>query len=242
MSNNTDWMPGIRAEVLALAVRWDGVLAAKPDGVKTNAEAWGIPDAEVTGLHTLIEGAAELLTTVEGPGATATLREKCREAFEALEKAMRALYWYFSNPKFLDADRVLLGLHLHDRTPTPVPVPVTQCTGEAITAGLHLVETILGAYVNALSGDERARYGVRIYYGIMPQGGASVEEAAGPKHYLMKPPTTGEELPNSVFTRKHKHLFDFEGESAKTAYFCLRFENPSGGSGPFGPIFSAVIT
>jgi hypothetical protein len=27
-----------------------------------------------------------------------------------------------------------------------------------------------------------------------------------------QPPTTGEELPNSVFTRKRKHLYDFNGE------------------------------
>jgi hypothetical protein len=69
-----------------------------------------------------------------------------------------------------------------------------------------------------------------------------VEEATGVKHYLMKPPTVGAELSDSVFTRKKKHVFDFDGESGKTAFFCMRFENPSGESGPFGPIFSAVIT
>jgi hypothetical protein len=129
-----------------------------------------------------------------------------------------------------------------DTNRTPVRVPVTQCIGKASNPGVHQVEAAFVSYTDVLTGDERARYGVRIYYGFMPPGGATVEEAAGEKHYLMHPPVDGTELPNSVFTRKHKYLFDFNGESGKTVYFCLRFENPSGESGPFGPIFSTVIT
>jgi hypothetical protein len=241
MSN--DWMPGSRAAVMALAKRWDEVLAAtQPGGVDTNAKAWEIPAADVTALHDQIAAADGLLAKVDGPDATATIREQCREAYEALEHEMRDLHWYFSRPGFKDADRVTLGLPIHDKKPTPVPIPVRQCTGTAVTAGLHLVEVVLDTVIALLTGDERARYGIRIHWGIMPQGGATVEQAAGPKHYLMHPPATGDELPNSVFTRKHKHLFDFDGESGKTVYFCLCFENPSGERGPFGPIFSLVIT
>jgi hypothetical protein len=242
MPHGEDWFPNSRADQLVLAKRWDGVLAAQPDGTTSNAATWGITQAEASAFHAQIEAADALLTKVEGPDATATLREECREAFAQLEKLMRALHWHFLKPGFPADALVSLGLSPHDKHPSPVPVPVTQCTGEAINPGLHLVEVIMGSYANALTGDERARYGVRAYYGIMPQGGASLEEAAGPKHYLLKPPVTGEELPNSVFTRKSKHLFDFEGESGKTVYFCLRFENPSGEHGPFGPIFSVVIT
>jgi hypothetical protein len=36
--------------------------------------------------------------------------------------------------------------------------------------------------------DSRGDYGFALYLGIMPQGGATLEQAAGPKHYLMKPP------------------------------------------------------
>jgi hypothetical protein len=55
------------------------------------------------------------------------------------------------------------------------------------------------------------------------------------------PPRTGSDLPYSVFTRKKKQRFDFDGESGTTVYFCLRYENPTGKAGPFGPILSAVI-
>jgi hypothetical protein len=48
-------------------------------------------------------------------------------------------------------------------------------------------------------------------------------------------------LPYSVFTKKKKKRFDFEGESGNTVYFCLRYENGKGDVGPFGPILQAGI-
>ncbi|MDR0473878.1 MAG: hypothetical protein LBH43_09455, partial [Treponema sp.] len=48
-------------------------------------------------------------------------------------------------------------------------------------------------------------------------------------------------IPGSKFTGKKKMLFDFEGESGNTVYFCLRYESPTGGEEPFGPVLSAVI-
>jgi hypothetical protein len=90
--------------------------------------------------------------------------------------------------------------------------------------------------------DPRAEYGFRIYYGVMPQGGATVEAATGPRRELIKTPVSGEELPHSRFVRHKKELFDFPAEdSGKKAYFCLRYENSKGKSGPWGPLFSAII-
>jgi hypothetical protein len=43
---------------------------------------------------------------------------------------------------------------------------------------------------------------------------------------------------------RKKFRFDFEGDSRKTVYFCLRYENEKGGNGgegPFGPILSAIV-
>jgi hypothetical protein len=44
-----------------------------------------------------------------------------------------------------------------------------------------------------------------------------------------------------VFTREKKLLLDLDGESGKTVYLCLRYENSKGEAGPFGPILHAVI-
>jgi hypothetical protein len=54
------------------------------------------------------------------------------------------------------------------------------------------------------------------------QGEVTVEMALGAKHYLAKPPETGEVLGNSVFTRKKKYVFDFDGDSGNRVFFCCR--------------------
>jgi hypothetical protein len=64
------------------------------------------------------------------------------------------------------------------------------------------------------------------------------------KSRIAAAPQTGDDLPHSVFTRRKRHRFDFDGNSGKTVYFCLRYENGKGGEegeSPFGPILRAVI-
>ena len=76
----------------------------------------------------------------------------------------------------------------------------------------------------------------------MPQGGATLEQAAGIKHYLMKEPLSGAELLHYRFTRRKKEPVDFDAsESGMTAYFCARYENQKGQYGAWGPVVSAVI-
>ncbi|MDR1250218.1 MAG: hypothetical protein LBK63_13070, partial [Treponema sp.] len=64
------------------------------------------------------------------------------------------------------------------------------------------------------------------------------------KFRLATPPVSGNDLPHSLFTHRKKFRFDFDGDSGKTVYFCLRYENEKGGKdgeGPFGPILSAIV-
>jgi hypothetical protein len=58
---------------------------------------------------------------------------------------------------------------------------------------------------------------------------------------LMRPPTSGKELPHSRWMRRRRERFSFDGDSGKTVYFCIHYENSKGEAGEFGPIFSAVI-
>jgi hypothetical protein len=90
--------------------------------------------------------------------------------------------------------------------------------------------------------DNRSDYGYALYRGIMPQGGATLEQAAGIKHYLMKEPLSGDELLHHRFTRRRKEPVNFDAsESGMTAYFCARYENRKGWWGTWGPVVSAVI-
>jgi hypothetical protein len=84
-------------------------------------------------------------------------------------------------------------------------------------------------------------YGYALYSGIMPPGGATLEEAASKKHYLMEPPKDGEGLTH-IFTCRRKEQLVFDAEDAgKTVYLCARYENQKGKAGNWGPVVSAVI-
>ncbi|MDR2052690.1 MAG: hypothetical protein LBP80_04675 [Treponema sp.] len=57
--------------------------------------------------------------------------------------------------------------------------------------------------------DPRSDYGYAIYLGIMPPGGATLEQAASDKHYLMKPPADGRGLQHYRFTRRREEKILF---------------------------------
>jgi hypothetical protein len=89
--------------------------------------------------------------------------------------------------------------------------------------------------------DPDSDYGYAVYTGIMPPGGATLEEAASAKHYLMKPPVDGKGMTHK-FTRRKKEKLLFDAEDAgKTVYVCCRYENAKGDEGQWGPVASAVI-
>jgi hypothetical protein len=90
--------------------------------------------------------------------------------------------------------------------------------------------------------DAASDYGYAVYVGIMPPGGATLEQAASDKHYLMKVPADGKPLRHYRFTRrkKEKILFDAE-DGGMTAYVCCRYENRKGEAGNWGPVASIII-
>jgi hypothetical protein len=149
---------------------------------------------------------------------------------------------YFVVPPLTDTNLISLGLKPHDAKPTPIPPPVDQTEADISYPAAHTLELHLRPVDVASPDPHRSDYGFRVYFGILPPGGASVEAATSSKRELMKPPTTGEELPHSHFTRRKRERMDFsQEESGKTIYFCVRYENAKGEPGPWGPIFSAVI-
>jgi hypothetical protein len=132
-----------------------------------------------------------------------------------------------------DADRLAMRIPNHDTKPSRVPVPSSQAEADLVFPGIHLVELVKIRKVGILSDDPRSDYGVSIHFGIL--------DAVNNKWRITAPPSTGEDLRYAVFTREKKLLLDLDGESGKTVYFCLRYENSKGEAGPFGPILHAVI-
>ncbi|MDR2115352.1 MAG: hypothetical protein LBP87_03115 [Planctomycetaceae bacterium] len=238
MQTNKDWLPGPRADLIAMAKDWLGILSV-------TTPPWGIPAAEVEELQSLTETAEELLETAKSSERTEVITAECKAAFEALTAKMRSIKnHYFLSPPLTDVDFISLQLKPKNSTHSPVPPPTDQAEADISRPGEHLIMLHLRA-VAAPSREpdpHRSDYGFRIYWGIMPAGGATVENATGTKRELVKIPVSGEELPHSKFTRRKKELLDFPQEDrGKTIYFCIRYENAKGEAGPWGPLFSTII-
>jgi hypothetical protein len=219
-----------------MAKDWQEVLSGK-------ATAWSVPATQVTALGQLSGEAESALNMALSSERTAVVTANCKAAFEALAEKMRFIKSrYFLSPPLTDADLISLELKPRDTTNSPVLPPTAQAEADISRPGVHLLELRLRPVSGSPADTHRSDYGYRVYYGIMPSGGASLEAATGAKRELMKAPVSGTGLPFSKFTRRKKELFDFPQEdSGKTTYFCVRYENAKGESGPWGPMFAAII-
>jgi len=235
MQSNSDWLPGRRAEQLAMAKSWHYNL-------KIKGRLWDVPEDEISRLGELADEAAESLSKALSTDRTAIITANCRKSFSSLVSMMRLIKSRrFFSPPLYDPDYIALGLRPPLTTKSQIAEPTSQAEAEITYPGVHM----LMLHIKPLPGSNnayRSDYGCRIYYGIMPQGGATQEQAVSPDRYLMKSPESGLELPFSVFTHRKKELINFNAQdSGKIAYFCIRYENAKGMAGPWGPVFSAII-
>ena len=239
MSKSNDWVPGPRAEVLAMCRKWIAYLIA------TLRAALGIPEAEFTELGNLFTTAETLLTKAQDESErTHVITVECQAAFKALTTKMRFFRdRYFKIPPLTEGDWAALGFRQKDPHPSPVPDPDgVPAASLSYPGGPHAITLHLGPMLGTQELDPGSDYGYAIYMGIMPPGGATLEQAASDKHYLMKPPADGKSLLHLRFTRRRKEklLFDAE-EAGMTVYICCRYENQKGKAGQWGPVVSAVI-
>ena len=221
MSQRSDWLPGTRKGILAMAKEWIIVMME-------NGQAWGLAAGVLTKFTALTEAAETALAVVENDSTnTSVAMAKCDEAFEALTADMRdTKRRYFLIPPLTIAGFVSLGLKPPDPTHTPGGTPTAQVKVETFLIGRHE----LGVRIVFVSGDENdpANKGFRICFLVVVPGEA--------------PPADPEELRKSFFTKKKKDriVFDY-ADSGKTVYFAVQIESGSGKQGPWGPLTSAFI-
>jgi len=233
MSN--DWFPSRRSGQILMAKNWEYQMT-------TWGEMWGVPKDVQTKLKSLRLKAENDLLLAKGANPTPESIQKCKDTFKELQACMRDIKnRYFKKPPLKNEHFVALGLKVPDRIRSPVPKPGGTTSAEITYPGIGQLRLHLYR-IDGTVPDKRAEYGRRIYWGVLPHGGATLEQAAGKGHYLMKRPVSGEELVHSKSTRRAKETIVFSTEdSGSTAYFCVRYENSKGEPGPWGPIFSAVI-
>ena len=235
MAHNSDWLPSRREFQLTMAKSWITVMGIK-------GGAWDITKEEISDLNKLVANAEKLLAKAVSSERTTIVTAQCKETFGKMTAFMRNIKTRrFFSPPLTDADYISLELRPKTTIKTPILPPTGQAEAEVSYPGVHL----LLLRIRPLSGtviDPRVVHGFRIFYGILPPGGATIEQATGSQRYLMKPPQAGDDLPHSKFTRRKKELFDFNaGDSGKTVYFCIQYENSKGQAGPWGPLFQATI-
>jgi hypothetical protein len=165
-------------------------------------------------------------------------KNEARERGEQVLRDFNNQYILYAR-EVTNAERVEIGAHVHDDTRSTVPRPTAQPEADVVYPGKHLLELVDIRRVPGIGEDPRAEFGVRIFWGIIG------DPTAADKFRISAPPLTGDDLPHSTFTHKKRYRFNFDGDSGKTVWFALRYENSKGGEregeGPFGPLFSAII-
>jgi hypothetical protein len=221
-----DWMPTSRVGILAMCVMWMEVLTAALRVVL------GIPAEVWNEFVRLYELARELYDkTLDEAQHTHVITVECNTAFADLKAQMRYIHdRYLRMPPLTAAQWVAMGMRLLDKTYTAIARPGGSPI-VLLSYGHGKFE--LGIKMEPEEGtpppSPHTRYGYSIYFGIMPVGGATLEEAASEMHYLMTAPLTGEGLHHYCFTRNSHTTIVFDPkEAGKTVYIFVRYENEKG--------------
>jgi hypothetical protein len=235
----TDWMPGKRARMLAMCRNWLAYMTPE------RRAAWGVPEAAFGALTGLFAAAETWLERwADAAERTRVVTIQTRVAFDGMKAAMRETRdRYFRVPPLLPEDWAALGFRPRRGRPSRSPVPEgTPAVSLSYPGGPHALTAHLGLMPGLEEGETAGDYGCALYLGIMPPGGATLEEAASRKRYLRSPPRDGDDLLYYRFSRRRKEQLIFDAEDAgKTAWVCARYENGRGDPGLWGPVVSAVI-
>jgi hypothetical protein len=156
------------------------------------------------------------------------------------------LRWFIktlqANKKMTDTIRALYGINVRKKRSAIGKPDRHVAVRLGYAGGSFKIAVHLEPEVSTDEADPRRDYDIAIYKGLMPPGGATVEQAVSAKHYLMKPPVSGDELLYYKSTRKKKVIVAFDPhESGMTAYFCARYENQKGEAGNWGRIISITV-
>jgi hypothetical protein len=119
MAKRVDWLPGPRAEILAMCQNWIGYMNNE------RRMMWGVPEPEFTDLGTLFDAAQALLRkATDEAERTHVITVECQAAFKALTAIMRFFRdRYFKMPPLTEGDWAALGFKQKDPHPTPVLAP-----------------------------------------------------------------------------------------------------------------------
>jgi hypothetical protein len=209
----------------------------------SRASKWGISPGMEMDLAVALLTAKDVLAKAKSGERSPDSVAECNAAFKDLEAEARYIKKHYlqAPPLTLDALSALL-LPFPGEAGAPCGKPAGPSLAIGHSGGPHRLEVHLRFPVGASLMDPAGDLGCVLYRGVMPPGGATLVQAASAGHYLLGPPSSGEEMLYFRFTRRRREPVVFAArEAGMVAYFCSRYENGNGEAGPWGPVVSAPI-
>ena len=185
-------------------------------------------------LETLMLKAENALAQAKTGDRSEAVTASCNETFGELITMMHdVIPRYFKDMPLEEGEPVKKESPHASAEPPPALVTATVSSSSP---------RLLRLNIQPVGGEPNAEWGYRIFFGVYPPGGATMEQAVSNGRYLMNEPASGEYLPHSLFTRRSSEQVEFAAQdSGWKAYFSIRYENSKGRAGHWGPVFSAVI-
>jgi hypothetical protein len=194
--------------------------------IEANAVAWSISAGEVAALRTANDSFAALQKQADSPAKNSIVVAEKNAARTTLEGIIRTLAGFrLKNPIITDAERIAMGLHVHDTTPSTIFPPHSRPEFDIDVVDFRRLKVTF----HDQGSDSKARpYGVN---------GAVIIYAV-----LDTPPADHSALTRSLLATRTPHVLEFtEEERGKTVYLAICWQNEKGEKGPFSEIESAII-
>ena len=192
-----------------------------------NAIKWGVSISDATDLKNQWDATKALIEQAEDPTQSLHLVVLQKdEAVKAFKSKVRDFVSHELHSRAMtDADRVALGLPIHDTTPTPIGPPTTMPT---FVLDLSIPRHIRLRYHDQDSHSEAKPYGVNgavVAWGLMDA-----------------PPAKQKDLPHTLLATHSPYTMEFEeDERGKTLYIALCWQNERGQRGPWSNLEAAII-
>ena len=225
MPASRDWLPNKNSELLVMADVWVSC-------IPVSNPPWGITSEVAQDLKTAHHSFKDRMSVPRNE-RTLAMNAEFRVFRRQLTHIMRNIKRRFLFMPPMNAfEYSIMMLKQRDTEPTPIDTPLLQPTGEINSSRNGIMEV---GSIKPAGGvtPTKAEYGVSIHYGVL---------GSEWQYGISKVPSDGDELLHNVFTRKKKHLFNFQKDKGKQLFICMRYENSKGKRGPWGEVLSSFIS
>jgi hypothetical protein len=215
----TGYIPGADRQLIDWAANFNKQVAA-------HATTWNITETEVADLNAAETLFADLHALVDSPAKTKTLVEQKNEARKNLVKLIRALVDFkLKNPIITNANRVELGLPVHDTTRTPIPTPTTRPDFKLSIQDIREIKIDFNDHGSDNKAKPYGCDGAVIFHSVTEQQ-----------------PTSPDQLTHSTLATRTPHVLIFtEEQRGKKVFVALRWQNEKGQVGPWSEILGTII-